>query len=771
MDSASEVSEDDEPSTGGRPSRAADDDARSVMGRRLSAPLGAAGHTKESLPDMAATASSRSHSKLGGPMSTLQLTLSRATKRLDRLEKTVEELLERDARMLTGWREEVGRLVKVDQEQRTGIEKLETHMGEVVGELKESLQDATVGVSQVASRLRTDWHRMEQAAAVATRSERKVTRLHSEMSETKGGIRGEFERFARSLQSLGSELEAVRASNSELREEMGELRITGIAGLGRRNSLHEAGAPPRGSLQELLQRVEESIDSQRRTVHAQEQIEKQVKACVRREELDRIDRRVQEMDARDAKFHKYVTDQIFSVKRDRAATVVASWSESRDKRNRKKLMHLMLCKWCEYICRRDRFREALGRTQHRHAKLHVTEWVRTWWYIMQRDTNARQFARLAEESGNHSLQLEMLLTTVHRHEKTTTEQVRQLTHRILSSEQLLDSLDQRKADKDVVAASFDAVQARLDQEFNIKEVRGSLEALRVSLAEMEAKKYNVEQAEKDRKTLAMLAREVRDSMRRHEERLDGCALLETMALKADAQLVEEVFLLLAQQADQLASLLASDLAKIRKAMSGFLELSPDIRKAALSMGLEPTEQCVSCRTVKRKQLLETMTGADGATYKMCPDVPHTASEQAQKVLTEKLGLPSSLASSIAAGAALQQATQQQQPPASAFSSLQQPPPRPQQLRKLLAASPGWAAGKAVPNRVEEEQSVPKGFFPAVSGREPVPMLRPSSRNGRGSDSEAGTVASGNTGGSSAGAGWARPASARSVKLVTTPRSE
>lgn len=247
---------------------------------------------------------------------------------------------------------------------------------------------------------------------------------------------------------------------------------------------------------------------------------------------------------------------------------------------------------------------------------------------------------------------------------------------------------------------------------------------------------------------------MRNSFHQHQERLDVCADVESMAAKADAKLVEDVCVLLAQQADQLANLLASDLSQMRKAICRFLELSPDIRKAALSVGLETNEQCVSCRAIRRKLVQDTGIGFDNRTYKL--EAGEAVPEQAAKILSEKLGFPTALASSLAAGATVMMQSHgveaQLPPPPGGQASAQQP------LRALLASPAGWLArgGRRPPqsaptpeaaarrespapgrgrssamgfhdDSVFEEANVPKNLFPAVPGADRgAPGSRPRS---------------------------------------------
>merc|ERR1719188_1327560 len=111
--------------------------------------------------------------------------------------------------------------------------------------------------------------------------------------------------------------------------------------------------------------------------------------------------------------------------------------------------------------------------------------------------------------------------------------------------------------------------------------------------------------------------------------------------------MEQVLVLLAQHAEQLAQLVAADLDKFRNAITRFLELSPDIRKSALSLGLDPNERCLACRTVQRKLILDPMVGTDNVSYQ--PENPNSAAEQAKRLIIDSLRFPTKLMTGLAAG--------------------------------------------------------------------------------------------------------------------------
>ncbi|CAE7815855.1 HERC1 [Symbiodinium sp. CCMP2456] len=143
---------------------------------------------------------------------------------------------------------------------------------------------------------------------------------------------------------------------------------------------------------------------------------------------------------------------------------------------------------------------------------------------------------------------------------------------------------------------------------------------------------------------------------------------------------------MAKQADQLATMVSSDLDQLRQALTRFLEISPDFRKASLSIGMEPQEQCVACRALPRKLVSDGAIGADGSIYKIGADTVLSAAEQTQKVLADKLRFPLSLSSSLFVGCTGPTATSD----ATQVSAIQPLP----LLRQMVVAESGWLTAKA-----------------------------------------------------------------------------
>ncbi|CAE7205420.1 HERC1 [Symbiodinium natans] len=216
------------------------------------------------------------------------------------------------------------------------------------------------------------------------------------------------------------------------------------------------------------------------------------------------------------------------------------------------------------------------------------------------------------------------------------------------------------------------------------------------------------------KGVGTLCSEFRNWLVRHDESLKRKAEISETDTKADAQLVEQVLVLMAKQADQLATMVSSDLDQLRLALTRFLEISPDFRKASLSIGMEPQEQCVACRALPRKVVNDAATGSDGSVYRMGVETVLSAAEQTQKVLADKLRFPLSLSSSLFVGC-----TGGPQA-AEAQASAIQPLPL---LRQMVVAESGWLTGKE-----SGQESERAGQRKLVQSQEiPVPVATPRSK--------------------------------------------
>jgi len=372
--------------------------------------------------------------------------------------------------------------------------------------------------------------------------------------------------------------------------------------------------------------------------------------------------------------------------------------------------------WLHFLTMRHNLRDALSKTKSLYSKRHAGARLQSWYYITQRNLTQQGVQHLEERSLAFQAQQEALSATVAKRERIATEQAKDLHCRISMVEKRVEVHSQKKADQDYVQDIFNQFEQRYEREVDPVAQKQAIEDLREAISQLSQGKTDVAVSERHGHRLRDLAQEMREKFHRHDDIFETKASKADNNLKANAQLVEQTVLLLARQADHLATLVSEDLELFRGVLGRFLELSPDIRKAALSLGLESNDRCMACRATDRKMVLAPLLGSDNAHYRLSPDTLDTTAAQTQKIVHETLRFPSQLTSSLVAGKALGSAFGEQwrpiEPPAGAEapasgrpasgrSSPKSAAPRelaqsePQvllaRLRKMILQEPGWIA--------------------------------------------------------------------------------
>jgi len=142
-----------------------------------------------------------------------------------------------------------------------------------------------------------------------------------------------------------------------------------------------------------------------------------------------------------------------------------------------------------------------------------------------------------------------------------------------------------------------------------------------------------------------------------DEALGLKATIIDMSRKADAMRVDEVMKILAQQMDRLTAVTTEDFEQLRTSVQRFLELSPDLRKAALSNGLHPREECMACsmlnktprtgrKMIQGSDSTQTIQGTNNVLYRLSPTAGKNYEQQADKIIHEKLKFPTRLKQSV-----------------------------------------------------------------------------------------------------------------------------
>jgi len=590
------------------------------------------------------------------------------------------------------------------------------------------------------NRLRDEKHRTENAVDHTMRTVRHMEKVNEVVDETKQALRYDVDRLANSLQSLAQEVKTINEEHKNIFakgrmrrkriESEGELKsseplspsptaavpaqasespaaaapvVPSISGSGDYPSMtkqHTMSLAPQVASMFDYQDDEQIIKmkkilSEHQLLHETAMrdlryLKDEVKNCAKEDVVEHMGQQVDELANESARLQQMVQNKLFETQTQEKREMVKEFAAKWDPYKRQNLMNWCFFSWVTFKNHQNQIRDAMSRAKNVYARTHVTARLRTWWYIMQRDKGDANISRLNDQLESQEVKLEGLRTTVIRHEKTTSEHARGFQSRMMEAEKGIEVNERDKASKLDVQAEFEKIRKRLDEDFSLGPIRADIKGLETAVQELQATKFTVKQADEDRHKVTSLDREFRAWLKHHDEMLKTKASISDNNDKADAKSVEEVLVLLAKQADQLASMVSDDINQVRTALARFLEISPDHRKAALAIGLEQPAECVSCRALNRKLLpADSVTGADGQLYKISAEQP--AVEQAQRVLQEKLKFPATLTSSLAAGSTV---VGRHRGGGDEGETMPQ-------LRKMLNAKEGWLSEKAKDRELRE----------------------------------------------------------------------
>ncbi|CAK9005709.1 Putative E3 ubiquitin-protein ligase HERC1 [Durusdinium trenchii] len=450
-----------------------------------------------------------------------------------------------------------------------------------------------------------------------------------------------------------------------------------------------------------------------------EHIKQEVDLCAKQVGLKKLERTIMDMQEESARLREVVHEKFFQIQDQERREVMAAFAARWDPYNKTRLLRKTVDGWVEFLRRQNKSREALARVKQVYAKTHVTARLRSWWYLMQRDHTDGQFKRLSENLETQEAKLEGARGALLRHEKATSEQARNLQYRVLAVEKGLEAAEREKATKQEVTESLGEIDRRLTEELSLNPIREDIVHIKDLIQKLQDDKMDAVDAEADRDKVHGFCSEFRTWLQRHDESIKRKAEISENDTKADARTIEQVLVLLAKQADQLATVVAHDFDQLRKALTRFLEISPDFRKASLAIGFEPHEQCVACRALPRKCANDGATGSDGVVYKLSMDTSISTIEETQKMLAEKLRYPLSLASN-AFGCA--RPLNNRAEDTDTVSDQQLP-----LLRQIVLAESGWLAGKeSLPDRIAFSRKLVHTEAPSLQDV-PIPVATPRSK--------------------------------------------
>eukprot|EP00930_Biecheleria_cincta_P082140 TRINITY_DN7179_c0_g1_i2.p1 TRINITY_DN7179_c0_g1~~TRINITY_DN7179_c0_g1_i2.p1 ORF type:complete len:1150 (-),score=281.09 TRINITY_DN7179_c0_g1_i2:5-3019(-) len=649
------------------------------------------------------------------------------------------------------------------------LKQVDRKQEDMLGTLDKKVRKLGMELVHNENRLRDEQHRVENAADFALKTGFKVGQVSGKLNETKEALREDVSRLAKGMQALAQEVKDMDNRQLEAKymaspssSSKTSTRAAGGAG---------GGAGGGGSLAIFtpqFDEVKKKVDTQEMTTNAISRDIKYLKTelqyCAKESAIEKIETQLNALAEEGAKLNEFVSEQLFESKLKAKKELIAAFASKWEPFKKVQLTHCVISSWVAYVKRQNKYREALQRCHGVYAKTHVTSRLRSWWYIMTRDKGEADIKKLSDIMDVQEVRLGQVRTELLRNEKTATEQARSLQHRLMEMEKGLDLAEKEKAGKREVMERFDVIQKKIDEELSLKPLMKSMDEMKAQVQELKVQKVEVKQAEEDRQKVIDLERELRAWLQHHDEDINLKATIALANLKADARTVETALVLLARQADQLARYVAQDMDQVRQALTRFLEISPDHRKASLAVGMEPTEQCVACRQVQKKTLTDLITGSDGAIYKVATESNDAASEQTQRVLGEKLRFPLSLSSSMAAGTTV------------ANSEGDNHSEVMLQLRRMLASKEGWLAvtkeeSAAATGAEQQQQQQPPVALPPPSLRRPHSSGRSSSGSGCGGKEVLAALASSVVAGSPRNKGAETGAARRPPSAQeTTPRS-
>eukprot|EP00931_Biecheleriopsis_adriatica_P015971 TRINITY_DN1193_c0_g1_i2.p1 TRINITY_DN1193_c0_g1~~TRINITY_DN1193_c0_g1_i2.p1 ORF type:complete len:1175 (-),score=340.58 TRINITY_DN1193_c0_g1_i2:85-3609(-) len=571
-------------------------------------------------------------------------------------------------------------------------------------------------------RIRDDKHRIENAAEQTVRTAKDVAKVSGNLTVTKEALRGDVQRMAKALQVLAEEVKTIDQEQRNLitKAEQGALTAFSQKGQAQQGESHgkpvsEGGHAPAAASydhhnDEVLRKLSLQMKEHALMVRDVNTLRQEMEYCVKEATFKQLDVRLEEQQSDLQKLETFVKEKFFDMANKEKTDAMAKFASSWDPYKKARLLGMAMDNWTQFVKTQARHRQAITSTRNTYAKMHVTARLRSWWYIMQRDKTAQHMAAFSDILSREEAKLEGVRNALFKHEKASAEQGRGIIHRLVEAEKLLDQVDTEKANRQELHEKFSYLSDLVSKEMNLKPLQDGIEQAQRGIQKLEECKTDKGDSEALQQKMLEIERETRAWLQKHDEVLGHKADIPDMNLKADARTAEKVLVLLAKQADQLANLVSRDIDQLRQALTRFLEISPDHRKAALTVGLEPTSECVSCRALKKlppavlggpapQDTDMLVTGADGSLYRASPEQMTFAQEQTRRVLTDKLRFPLSLASSMVAGNTVERSPS---PEAEALP----------QLRRMLGNEEGWLAQKE-----SQDVNTPRKATPrSASGR-------------------------------------------------------
>eukprot|EP00929_Paragymnodinium_shiwhaense_P078005 TRINITY_DN4033_c0_g1_i1.p1 TRINITY_DN4033_c0_g1~~TRINITY_DN4033_c0_g1_i1.p1 ORF type:complete len:990 (-),score=273.65 TRINITY_DN4033_c0_g1_i1:136-3105(-) len=559
--------------------------------------------------------------------------LTRATSRILSLEKRVKEEVQVETSRLG---EEVEALWEASRRSGTQHQHLDERLNTIVERCDVQ-----------ARQLREGQNRIDNTSDRIGRAMNAIEDLRKR-AKAADQLKKDMEQIAQVVASLTKDVRALQTVSNEQEEKLAGVAAAAVASA---NTTTKGLAADDGRVEALSVRLEQVEGVQKQLAASQNKLEAKVKSIKLGEnQVAKLEQRLTKLDQREAAFEKQVAEELLTVKATQAQDAMADFLAKWNPFKTKKSVEVALEAWAMYTKKCLRFRQAMSKTRDLYGRSHVRSRLREWSYVAQKNMSEIRFQKLDDATKGAEEQVENLQKQVVRNEKANQEHYKTVASRLTQQERGMEGLVSGKADKTSMQDQFHALHKRLEVDYDLAPFKAADEEMLKQLRFVQATKMDVTAGAQIRDDMNVEVKDLRTILEKQSAFMSTRASVKEVGTKAEAATFEQVVTMLAKQADQLATLVAGDLECMRSSLARFLELSPDMRKAALSLGLKPNERCVMCGPTE-KPSIEPALGSDWKRYGNVKDEReiNSALDQAKEVFAEKLKMPSVLLSSLAAG--------------------------------------------------------------------------------------------------------------------------
>mmetsp|Transcript_71593 Transcript_71593/g.190978 ORF Transcript_71593/g.190978 Transcript_71593/m.190978 type:complete len:598 (-) Transcript_71593:80-1873(-) len=221
---------------------------------------------------------------------------------------------------------------------------------------------------------------------------------------------------------------------------------------------------------------------------------------------------------------------------------------------------------------------------------------RRWWYTTQRDRHKRDFERLTDFTSSVHVQLGQVLTRMTKREKVTQDSLVEINGKVEDLEVKTVSLTTKKAGKQELVDAVANLEEKFSEKFDTSSLSAAVQLLRKDVDPIKSTFIGRADFAKLENRFSDHSAKVQIQFEGVDRHLAERATKIDISRKAESSRVEQVLMLVAKQMDAIARANVQDFDTLRGVLLQFLKLSPDLRKAALSQGINPNDRCMSCRT-------------------------------------------------------------------------------------------------------------------------------------------------------------------------------